>query len=317
MIFAGFEEVVRKLSSSELASFHKTYDLKASIIGKVTVERLLEKDDVVKKLSRESKLKRELNKAQASSIDLEQRFSELADSLKKCQDEKRLAEAALEDSKKDLEKLDKTHEDDLRMIKNLHKDSDKNAKTVDELRVSNAELLTKNFDLAKTLSVKEQKIQDLERALSERSEALGKDVDEIKRNLKLLFEEYKEALKNFGVRPGPFPESGQISDLMDWMQTEFRALPDVISGASDFAAVFSIESILKLLHDFDCVDLVKFHGALSRFPDAGSTASIRPNEDVRAVKMKFAREFWIASGKEFAKKIACDKLEEVSPGRFC
>jgi hypothetical protein len=33
--------------------------------------------------------------------------------LKKCQDEKNIAEAALQDSKKDLEKLKKTHEDDL------------------------------------------------------------------------------------------------------------------------------------------------------------------------------------------------------------
>jgi hypothetical protein len=46
--------------------------LKASIVGKVISERLLEKDEVIKKLSGESKkLKRELNKTQASSIELE------------------------------------------------------------------------------------------------------------------------------------------------------------------------------------------------------------------------------------------------------
>jgi hypothetical protein len=84
MIFAGFEETVRKLLSSELASFRKTYDLKASIVGKITTERLLEKDEVIKKLSSESKkLKREFNLALVSNIDLEQRISELADSLKK------------------------------------------------------------------------------------------------------------------------------------------------------------------------------------------------------------------------------------------
>jgi uncharacterized protein YeeX (DUF496 family) len=63
--------------------------------------------------------------------------------------------------------LKKTHEDDLNLIENLRKDSDKTAKVVDELRVSNAELSIKNSDLAKTLSSKEQKIQDLEKALSE------------------------------------------------------------------------------------------------------------------------------------------------------
>jgi hypothetical protein len=35
---------------------------------------------------------------------------------------------------------------------------------------------------------------------------------------------------------------------MDWINTEFKALPGVISGASDFATAFSVESILKLLH---------------------------------------------------------------------
>jgi hypothetical protein len=35
------------------------------------------------------------------------------------------------------------------------------------------------------------------------------------------------------------------------METEFKALSEVISGASDFAAAFSVESILKILHDFD------------------------------------------------------------------
>jgi chromosome segregation ATPase len=125
----------------------------------VVSERLLEKDEVIKKISCESKkLRRELNKAQASGIELEQRISELAKSLKKCQGEKKLVEASLDDSKKDLEKLNKTHECDLKMIDNLRKDFDKNAKTVDALCVSNAELSTKNSDLAKTLSSKEQKI---------------------------------------------------------------------------------------------------------------------------------------------------------------
>jgi hypothetical protein len=98
--------------------------------------------------------------------------------------------------------------------------------------------------------------------------------------LKLLIGEYRGALKNFGVRPGPFFESEEISDLIDWIETEFQTLPDVISGASDFVAAFSVESILKLLYDFDCVDLVKFHENLLHFPNARSTVIIRLNGDV-------------------------------------
>jgi hypothetical protein len=101
---------------------------------------------------------------------------------------------------------------------------------------------------------------------------------------------------------------------MDWMETEFKALSEVISGASDFAAAFSVESILKILHDFDCADLEKFRDKISQFPSATSTLIIRANEDVHAIKNKFVREFWFASGKETVKVIACAKLAEVN---FC
>jgi chromosome segregation ATPase len=157
LIFAGFEENVRKLSSSELSKFSHFYDFKTSIVGKVVSKRLLEKEGVVERLTVESrKLKLHLNKAQASNLDLEQRIAELADSLKKCQEEKNLAEDALHNSQKDLEKLNKTREDELKMIENICKAADKSTKTIDELRSANSELPTKNTELAKTLSTKEQ-----------------------------------------------------------------------------------------------------------------------------------------------------------------
>lgn len=62
-----------------------------------------------------------------------------------------------------------------------------------------------------------------------------------------MFDKYKEALGEFGTRPNPFPEKDDASEVMDWMLTEFKALPSVISGASNFAVVFSVESLLKLL----------------------------------------------------------------------
>jgi hypothetical protein len=99
---------------------------------------------------------------------------------------------------------------------------------------------------------------------------------------------------------------------MKWIDTEFKALPGVISGASDFAAAFSVESILKLLHDLDCADLVMFREKLSQFLNAGSTSRLRPNEDVLAIKTKFAREFWLTSGKEVATNIARSVLDQVS-----
>jgi chromosome segregation ATPase len=100
---------------------------------------------------------------------LERKVAELADALKRCQDEKKVAEEALASSRKDLEKLQRTHDDDFKLIENLHKDCDKSSKTVEDLRVNNT-------DLAKTLSSKEQKIQDLEKALADQKESSEKEI---------------------------------------------------------------------------------------------------------------------------------------------
>jgi hypothetical protein len=283
------------------------------LLGKVASERLVEQEEAAKKLSKESmKLKHDFNLAQAANLDLEKKVAKLAEALKKCldekkilEDEKKAAQDALENSKKDLEKLQNTHVEDLKLIANLRKDHDKSSKAAEDLRINNA-------DLAKTLSSKEQKIQDLEKALADRVEASGKEISEIRNKLKLLFEEYGKALREFGIRPAPFPANAEISDFMNWIKTEFKALPGVISGPSDFAAAFSVESIMKLLRDFDCANLVKFREKLPHFPDALSTSTIRPNEDVLAIKVKFTREFWFASGKEVAKNIARAKLDQVS-----
>jgi chromosome segregation ATPase len=181
--FSDFEETLRKLSPYELNSYRKTYNLKSSIVEKITVECLKEKDEVIKRLNSESKkLKHDFNLAHVASIDLEKKIVDLADALKKCQDEKKVTEDALESSKKDLEKLKKTHDDDLKLIENLRKDCKKSSKAADDLHVSNADLSTRNSDLVKTLSSKEQQIQDLEKVLSEQSQTSGQVVNDINKS---------------------------------------------------------------------------------------------------------------------------------------
>jgi hypothetical protein len=135
--------------------------------------------------------------------------------------------------------------------------------------------------------------------------------------MKLMFKKYEKSLNDFGVRPAPFAADLGLSDFMEWIDTEFKALPEVISGANDFVAAFSVQSILKLLHDFNCADLVKFREKLPQFPDALSTSRLRPNEDVQAIKAKFAREFWIASGKEAVKSITHANLTRLISRKHC
>jgi hypothetical protein len=170
------------------------------------------------------------------------------------------------------------------LIDNLRKTHDRSSKIAEDLRANNA-------DLARSLSSKEQKIQDLEKALTEQREASGKKMSDIIDRLKVLFEEYERSLNEFGVRPAPLPANLGLPEFMDWIDAEFKALPEVISGANNFAAAFSVESTLKLLHDFDCADLAKFREKLPQFPDALSTSRIRPNEDVQVIDLNSRGSF--------------------------
>jgi chromosome segregation ATPase len=196
MNFPDFESLLRTYPASKIEEYQKAYALKALLLGKVASERLVEQEEAAKKLSKESrKLKRDFNLAQAANLDLEKKVVELAEALKRCQDEKRVvedekkaAQGALKNSKKDLEKLQNTHEEDLKLIENLRKDHDKSSKAAEDLRVKNA-------DLAKTLSSKERKIQDLEKVLADRDKTSRKEITEIENKLEVLFEEYMIALK--------------------------------------------------------------------------------------------------------------------------
>jgi type IV secretory pathway VirJ component len=237
-------------------------------------------------------------------MELVKKVAKLAEALKTSHNEKKVAEATLEQSKKELEKVRKSHEDDLSVIEKLREKQERATKTAEDLRINNA-------SLAKSLSAKDRKIVDLEKALAEQSEASKKNTSEILKKLKLLYEEYKKSLNEFGVRPAPLSDNIEIPEFMDWLEAEFKALTEVISGASDFAIAFSVESILKILHDYDCVDLEKFRANLSQFPSTTSTAILRANSDVLAIKIKFAREFSLTSGKDIVKTIARAKLAEV------
>jgi hypothetical protein len=62
--------------------------------------------EINKKLSEESKkLNRDFNLSRAANVDLEKKVVELAEALKRCQDEKKITEEAFENSRKDLAKL--------------------------------------------------------------------------------------------------------------------------------------------------------------------------------------------------------------------
>jgi predicted nucleic acid-binding Zn-ribbon protein len=94
------------------------------------------------------------------------------------------------------------------LIENLRKDHDKSLKTAEDLRTNNA-------DLARSLSSKERKIQDLEKALVEQRETSGKKISDIINKLKMLFEKYERSLNEFGVHPAPLPDDLGLPEFME------------------------------------------------------------------------------------------------------
>jgi type IV secretory pathway VirJ component len=111
------------------------------MLGKVAVEWLVEQEKTNKRLSQESKeLQRSFALAQSANLELEKKVAELAEALKTSQDEKILTESALEHSKKELEKVQKSHEDDLSVIENLREKHEMAMKIAEDLRINNASL---------------------------------------------------------------------------------------------------------------------------------------------------------------------------------
>jgi predicted nucleic acid-binding Zn-ribbon protein len=94
------------------------------------------------------------------------------------------------------------------LIENLRKDHDKSLKTAEDLRTNNA-------DLARSLSSKERKIQDLEKALVEQRETSGKKISDIINKLKMLFEKYERSLNEFGVHPALLPDDLGLPEFME------------------------------------------------------------------------------------------------------
>jgi hypothetical protein len=93
MNFPNFEALLRTYPASRIEEYLRAYSLKASLLGKIASQRLVEQEEATKKLFEESKkLKRDFNLAQAANVDLEKNVAELADALKKCQDEKKIVE---------------------------------------------------------------------------------------------------------------------------------------------------------------------------------------------------------------------------------
>jgi hypothetical protein len=74
LIFLDFEELLRSYPASRIEEYQRAYSLKASLLGKIAYQRLVEQEKINKKLSDKSKkLNRDFNLSRAANVDLEKK----------------------------------------------------------------------------------------------------------------------------------------------------------------------------------------------------------------------------------------------------
>jgi uncharacterized protein with NAD-binding domain and iron-sulfur cluster len=80
MNFPDFEALLRTYPASRIEEYQRAYSLKASLLGKISSQRLVEQEEITKKMSEESKkLKCDFNLAQAANVYLEKKVAKLVD----------------------------------------------------------------------------------------------------------------------------------------------------------------------------------------------------------------------------------------------
>jgi hypothetical protein len=81
--FPDFEALLQTYPASQIEEYQRDYSLKASLLGKIASQRLVEQEEINKKLTDESKkLQRDFNLSQSANVDLEKKVAELADTEK-------------------------------------------------------------------------------------------------------------------------------------------------------------------------------------------------------------------------------------------
>jgi hypothetical protein len=194
----------------------------------------------------------------------------------------------VDDAYKGLEvehaKLQKSHSGDLKIIEELRGTIERDANQISDLKTKNTEAMKQNADLAKANCEKDLRILSLKKDLADNLKVMKDGEKKIKNNFEFLFGKYSEALGEYGARPSPFPYAEDQEAIIGWLVEEFESLPELIGSASDFAAAFYSESLLKLLEIKDCADLGRFCSSGLEFPSTSSVSMIRANEYVKNIK---------------------------------
>lgn len=189
-----------------------------------------------------------------------------------------------------VEKLEKRPEDNLGVLEKLRSATEKDVQTITEQEKM---IHTLGQDL------KEQKtfVVEAERALKE------KFVE--------IYEVYKTALAKFGAEPLLFLGDESVKEIFDWVEEEFKGLPEVITGSSNFAASFCLDSAFQLLEKNSYSHFLTLAARTYMFPSASELDEEEKSKNLRATKINFFKQLWATSGREYTRLVAQERLAQV------
>lgn len=146
-----------------------------------------------------------------------------------------------------VDKLEKRAEDNLGVLEKLRNAAEKDAQTIAE---------------------QEKMIHTLGDNLQEQQTFVEEAEQVLKKRFSEIYEGYKAALAEFGAEPLPFPADEKVKEIFDWMDEEYKGLPEVITGISDFAASFCLDSAFQLLEKNSCSHFLTLAACTYKFPSA-------------------------------------------------
>ncbi|CAL5026711.1 unnamed protein product [Urochloa decumbens] len=165
----------------------------------------------------------------------------------------------------------------------------------------------------KEICERDATIAELRRQLAVKDKQVEEHESQIWQDGLHAYSSCRAALQRFGAEPQEMPREMTRERFFHWLDTEFKMLPGIMDRVGDYAASVCTDALLRLLSDCGCEHLKKLGGRGFVFPSAeGLPAATNVCE---AVKKIFLSRFWVAHGREAARKTAHDRLTRV-PGTW-
>jgi hypothetical protein len=122
---------------------------------------------------------------------------------------------------------------------------------------------------------------------------------------------YRHALERYGAETQEFKITYNIASYCLWMNNEFKLLHDTMSNVGAYGAATCSEAIFHLLERQGCEHFKTFGARGFEFPSSEDMPA--PSKIVDLITKIVLRNFWMKSGREYARKKVVDCLTKIRP----